>query len=281
MLLFPFFATITSILFVAATLILIGVLQLFIVGLALGTTENLITSLSVLEFLFQIDAGEAVWGVLEIATMLVVYLRLAFIATFFNLCVVYTTKIRLEGGDATFIESIKFGISELAVIFQWILFAATVGLALGILQKLLERFAFIGQLVTGTLGFKWSVVVLIVVPILVYENVWPVQAVHCSKEGLRDTWGESLFRHLGLGIIQLLCVLAVMAVTLVLVKLIPLGLGTLLVIKFGVVISLSIILVFAVANTIFNTALYVYASTGKEPTEFGAELLMSAFKNKR
>ena len=41
-----------------------------------------------------------------------------------------------------------------------------------------------------------------------------------------------------------------MAVTLVLVKLIPLGLGTLLVITFGVVISLSVILVFAVANTI-------------------------------
>ena len=144
----------------------------------------------------------------------------------------------------------QIGISKLAVIFQWVLFAATVGLALGILQKLLERFGFIGQIVTGTLGFMWSVVVFFVMLILVYENVWPVQTVHRSKEVLRETWGESLFRRLGLGIIQLLCVLAVMAVTLVLVKLIPLGLGTLLVITFGVVISLSVILVFAVANTI-------------------------------
>jgi hypothetical protein len=76
MLLFPFFATMASILYVAAILVPSGVLQV----------------------LGESDGAGAVWGAMEYALLFSVYLGLAFIATFFNACVVFATKTRFEGG---------------------------------------------------------------------------------------------------------------------------------------------------------------------------------------
>ena len=262
MLLFPFFATIASMLYVAAILVPSGVLQV------LGDS----------------DAAGASWGGLEYTILFFAYIGLAFIATFFNVCGVYTTKTRFEGGDATFLDSIRFGMSKIGIIFQWSLLAATIGLALAMLERLAERLGGVGgiivKIIRSVLGMVWSVVTLFVVPVLVYENASPTQAVRRSKDILKKTWGESLARAFGLGIIQFLCILAVIGITLGLLTLAPKGLGTFLVVALGGLSSLCIILVFNVANTVFNTALYVYASTGEEPAAFDAEILVSAFKTK-
>jgi hypothetical protein len=266
MLLFPFFATIASILYVAAILVPSGVLQF------LGESDAA-----------GVGAGAA-WGGLEYSLLFSAYLGLAFIGTFFNVCVVYTTKTRFEGGDATFMDSIRFGLSKISIIFQWSLLAATVGLALAMLEKLAERLGGVGKIVVkiirSVLGMVWSVVTLFVVPVLVYENVSPIQAVRQSKGILKKTWGESLARAFGLGVVQFLCILAVIGITVGLASLAPQGLGTFLVVALGGLSALCVILIFNVANMVFNTALYVYASTGEEPAAFGAEILVSAFKTK-
>ena len=265
MLLFPFSATIASILYVAAILVPSGILQV----------------------LGEIDATGtgASWGGLEYILLFLVYLGLAFIATFFNVCVVYTTKTRFEGGDATFMDSIRFGVGKIGIIFQWSILAATVGLSLAMLERLAERLGGVGEIVVkiirSVLGMMWSVVTLFVVPVLVYEQVSPNQAVRRSKDILKKTWGESLARAFGLGIIQFLCLLAVVGITVGLVMLVPQGPGSFLVLALGGLSSLCVILVFNVANTVFNTALYVYANTGEEPAAFDAETLVSAFKTKR
>jgi hypothetical protein len=262
MLLFPFFATMASVLYVAAILVPSGVLQVFGEGGAVG----------------------AAWGVLEYAILFTVYLGLAFIATFFNVCVVYTTKTRFEGGDATFMDSIRFGMSKIIIIFQWSLLASTVGLALAMLERLAERLGGVGgivvKIIRSVLGVVWSVVTLFVVPVMVYENVSPTQAVRRSKNILKKTWGESLARTFGLGAIQFLSILTVIGITAGLGTLAPPGPGTLLVLAFGGLCALSVILVFNVANTVFNTALYVYANTGEEPTAFDAKVLVGALKTK-
>lgn len=264
MLLFPFFASIASILYVAAILLPSGLLQ------ALSESDA--------------AGAEAVWGVTEYTILFVVYLGLSFIATFFNVCVVYTTKTRFEGGDATFMDSIRFGMSKTVIIFQWSLLAATIGLLLAMLERFALRLGGIGKIVVNlirsVLGLAWSVLTLFVVPVLVYENVSPLEAVRRSKDILKKTWGESLVRAFGLGLIQFVCILAVIGVTLGLGILVPQGPGGLVVMALGSICLLGVFLVFNVANTIFNTALYVYASTGKEPAVFDAEVLVNAFEAK-
>src|SRR5688572_18967507 len=82
--------------------------------------------------------------VFEYVIIFLTYFGLALIATFFNVCVVYTTKIRFEGGNATFAESIGFAFSRLPVIVKWSLLSATVGLILRLLHHLASNLGKIG-----------------------------------------------------------------------------------------------------------------------------------------
>lgn len=216
------------------------------------------------------------------------YFGLAFIATFFNVCVVYTTKIRFEGGNATFGESMRFAFTKLGLIFQWSLLSATVGLLLKILDNLASRLGKGGQIIAsiliGLLGMAWSVISIFVVPVLVYEGLGPIDAVKKSTQVIKKTWGESLIRHFGLGLIQFLVFVIIIALsfgfTYVLANtfdVIGLAIG----IGVGILLMLLTGLIFSVANTIFNTALYVYANKSLVAEGFDEETVKGAFINKR
>jgi hypothetical protein len=215
------------------------------------------------------------------------YFGLAFIATFFNVCVVYTTKIRFEGGNATFGESIRFAFTKLSLIFQWSLLSATVGLLLRILQQLASNLGKIGQLVAniliGILGMAWSIVTIFVVPVLVYEGLGPIDALKKSTQVIKKTWGESLIKALGLGIVQFLVfvmvIMASAALTFALTSAFD-NVGLLIGISVGALLLLLTGLVFTVASTIFNTALYVYANNNLVASGFNEEVVKGAFKQK-
>ena len=63
----------------------------------------------------------AAFGLIEYLIIFATYLGLALIATFFNVCVVYTVKTRFEGGNATLGSSFKFAFSKFHLIFSSIL----------------------------------------------------------------------------------------------------------------------------------------------------------------
>jgi Family of unknown function (DUF6159) len=217
----------------------------------------------------------------------ITYFGLAFIATFFNVCVVYTTKIRFEGGNATFGESIKFAFSRLYLIFQWSLLSASVGLLLRILHQLASNLGKIGQLVANILisllGMAWSIVTIFVVPVLVYEGLGPIDAIKKSTQVIKKTWGESLIKALGLGLVQffvfVMVIIASAGLTFVLSSAFDTA-GLLIGISVGVLFLLLTGLVFTVASTIFNTALYVYANNNLIAEGFNEEVVKGAFKQK-
>jgi len=45
--------------------------------------------------------------------------------------------------------------------------------------------------------------------------------------------------------------------------------------------SLIVLLIFTVANSVYNTALFVYADTGKIPEGYNKELMTNAFRQKK
>ncbi len=224
-------------------------------------------------------------GFFEYLILFITYFGLAFIATFFNVCVVYTTKIRFEGGNATFGESLKFAFSKAGLIAQWSLLSASVGLLLRVLHNLAARFGRVGQIIAniviGLIGMAWSIVTIFVVPVLVYEGLGPVDAIKKSVEVIKKTWGESLIKAIGLGLIQFLVFLVIIAVaaglTILFASLFQ-EIGLLIGISVGILLILLAGLVFGVANTIFNTALYVYASNGRIASGFSEEVVKNAFR---
>lgn len=221
-------------------------------------------------------------------TIFIIYFGLAFISIFFNVCVVYTVKKRFEGGNSTFGEAIGFAFSRIHLIFSWSIISATVGLILRILDNLAERLGLIGELVmkilVSILGMIWTLLTLFVIPSMVYYNIGPIAAIKKSTEALKKTWGESLIRIYGLGIIQFVfIILGILFAIGLFVALSAIGLGLtgiLITLLLAVIYFVAIIVFFSVANTIFNTALFVYAETGKIPMGYNEEVLKGAFGKK-
>jgi hypothetical protein len=241
-----------------------------------------------LPMLFDGAGMDSIKGVLNYILIFLVYLGLAFIATFFNVCVVYTTKTRFNGGDATFMDSIRFAFSKIHLIFSWSLIAATVGLILKALTNFAERLGPIGGLISkimiSILGMGWSIITLFVVPGMVYHNLGPIQAIKKSAQVLRKTWGESLIRHFGLGLAQFIFLMLGFIVTIVLIiisAVIDLNWLIMIWIPMFVLYIVFVFLFFGIMNSIFNTALYVYADTGNVPQGFNKEVMQSVFTPKK
>lgn len=214
------------------------------------------------------------------------YLGLAFIAVFFNVATVYLVKKRFEGESESIWDSIGFAFSKIHLVFSWALISAIVGLLLRILQNAARNqkgpLAIVGRLFASLLRMGWAILTLFVVPAIVYKNLGPIAAIKESAYTIKNTWGESLIRHFGLGLMQFVFI-AIGAI-------ISIGIGFLLnlLTEYGIVIALAIAiiyialtaLVFTIANTVFNTALYVYAQTGRVPSDFNENVLRNAFEKK-
>jgi hypothetical protein len=121
---------------------------------------------------------------------------------------------------------------------------------------------------------------IFVIPVLVYEDVSPTDALRRSAEVLKSTWGESIVRSLGLALVQGFVIFSILALTIGLCFTFPDEQITPIVLGVAFVAILGVILIFNVAHMVFNTALYIYASTGKEPSLFEGGSLEKAFSLK-
>ncbi len=217
-------------------------------------------------------------------SLFLMYFGLAFIATFFNTCVVYTTKTRFEGKNATFGDSMRFSFSKVHLIFYWSLVAATVGIILRMLENFAQksRGGFLIRIVVSMLGAAWSIVTLFVVPGMVYYGLGPFDAIKKSLSAIKKTWGENLIAYLGFGLAQMVLIVVGIFVLIPLFFLfLVLGpLGIVLVIVLGILYMVAVVLVFGILKSIFHTALFVYAEKGKVPSGYSKEMLKGAFVRK-
>jgi len=241
--------------------------------------------------LTDLISGDKSYDTLEIyqyALIFITYFGLAFIATFFNVCVVYTTKVRFEGGDATFSESIRFALSRIGLIARWSVLSATVGLLLNMLERIAASFGKVGEIVAriiiALMGAAWSIATIFVVPILVYDGVGPIDAVKKSMRAVKETWGENIVKSLGLGLMSILAFLLVGGVSVGLTILLANqfdAAGLLTGIAIGGCLLLLTGLIFKVAGLIFSTALYVYANEQIVAADFNENVIKGAFKTKK
>ncbi len=223
------------------------------------------------------------FGMTSFVLIFIIYLGLAFIATFFNVCVVYTAKKRFEGGNATFSETIKFAFTKIHLIFYWSIVSAVVGLILRIINNIAERMGGIGELiiriVNSLLGAAWSMITIFVVPGMVYHGYGPIDAIKNSAKSFKKTWGENLIRMFGFGVMEMIFfVLGVIIGIMLLFTSAVFGpIAIIMSVLLVVVYFVAVGVFFALANNIYSTALYVYAEKGKIPKGFTDEVMGKAF----
>lgn len=251
---------------------------------------SLIFSISLLfpKIILYFFRGDAiVWSTLDFFLLFINYLGLVFIATFFNVCVVYTSANAFSNKESKFTKTIRFAFSKFHIIFFWSLLAATISLFLKIIERIAEKIKGIGGillLITGAIfGLAWNVATIFVIPSLVYRGLGPIDSIKNSVGVLKKTWGETLIKYLGMGYTFFLIFLSGTSLFLLIgflfSKISPF-LVLFVLLGFFLFVFL-LLLFFSVANNIFNTALYVYAETGIVPEAYSEFVMKNAFKKKK
>lgn len=145
-------------------------------------------------------------------------------------------------------------------ILGWAAISATVGV---LLQVLRDREGRVGEIVAALGAAAWSLATFLVIPILVVENVGPVDAMKRSASMLKRTWGEQIVGNAGIGLVS--------GLLMVLVILIGGGIIALAAMTGNVAVIIAavvpVVLVFAVVmaigsamGAIYQAAVYRYAS---------------------
>ena len=204
------------------------------------------------------------------------YLLCYFVVIYFNTALITCARIRLTGGNPVFMDGIRNANTHLVPIFIWAMISATVGLVLNLIQ---ERAGFIGQIIIGMIGAAWSLITYFAIPVMIFEEKGPVAAIKQSASLFRKTWGETLVGQVSIGIVFIILgIVGLVPVVLALMS------GSMVVFfpLLGVfIIYLAILMVIGSSlQGVYNTALYLYATTGNVPEAYSKELVENAFSPK-
>jgi len=204
------------------------------------------------------------------------YVALAFVTTYFLGALVHGANEALEGRHATPSECFAAANARLHRLLPWAVVQATVSI---IIQALEER-GFLGQIVATLLGAAWAVITFLTVPVLMLEDIGPIAALKRSGHLLKSTWGENIAAQAGFGIFSFVAVLPAL---LILGAVAGSG-NALAIVVFGAVAVAWIVVVsllISALSGIYRTALYRFAVDGTAPPAFAGADLQHAFGPRR
>tara|TARA_Y100000780_G_scaffold60721_1_gene52899 strand:- start:36 stop:548 length:513 start_codon:yes stop_codon:yes gene_type:complete len=162
--------------------------------------------------------------------------------------------------------------SRLPGLLPWAILTGTVGL---ILQAVRERAGWLGRFVVNMVGMAWKTATFLVVPAIVIDDHGAISGLKASAALLKRTWGENIAARVGFG---LLGFVAIIPAVLVVGATGALG-GAALVL--GILVAIPylalVVVVLTALNAVFQTALYLYATTGSVPTGFDDSNLQASF----
>ncbi|MBI5034362.1 MAG: hypothetical protein HZB51_27890 [Chloroflexi bacterium] len=225
--------------------------------------------------LFSVGGGEILGYVL----LFLFYLTQYTVLIFANSALVGAALIRLRGGDPTVGDGLQIAFSRMGSIFGYALISSTVGL---ILQALSER-GVIANIVRSIIGTAWNVATYLAVPVLVVENVGPIEAIKKSAGLLKRTWGEQVVGGTGMGLVFFLLFLLATVIAgagIFLGLALELNLLIIMFIIIGVIEYLVLALFSSTLSGIYSAAVYRYAAEGEMGQQFAPELIQNAFRTK-
>ena len=215
------------------------------------------------------------------AVLFVYYFINYFIIVFFNTALVACAMIRFGGGNPTVRDGLQAARERIKLIAAWALLAATVGV---ILRMIEERVGFLGKIVIAILGAVWTIATFFVVPVLVVENLGPIEAAKRSVEIVKKAWGESIVGNLGVGLLTFLAVLFLVVPCALLTIVLAVKAGSIAVAVIGAVLTVALLvlisLVSSALHSILLSALYLFATGGRVPPGFEPGRLKAAFAAK-
>ena len=127
----------------------------------------------------------------------------------FNVALVFAANDRIEGRTPTIASSLAQAWTRKGVVFRWAILAAIVGTTIRALES---RLGVVGRIVGFAGGLAWAVATFLVIPVLAFEDVGPIDAVKRSSRILKDRFGTVARGGLRFGVLFLGLSLAALAV---------------------------------------------------------------------
>ena len=199
---------------------------------------------------------------------------------FFNTGLIAVALRRLDGEDATVGEGLQLAWDNVSSILAYAVIAATIG---AILRGIEERVGFVGRIVIGFIGAGWTIASSMTLPVLVVENVGPIEAISRSLELMKRNWGENIVGNggisLGVAVIAVPCMLLALFVMMTaFASREPSHIIPAVILMGAVVFGLG--LISTTLHSIYTAALYRFATGAKDSTGIDQDLLAGAFRPK-
>ena len=217
--------------------------------------------------------------VLGIIVGFIFYVVQYFVIIFANSALIGAAMIRLRGGDPTVGDGFRIAARHIGQIFGYALISATVGM---VLRWISER-GSLGRIASSILALAWNLATYLVVPILVLEDVGPLEAVKRSVSLLKKTWGEQIVGNFSIGLVFGLLTVVVFIIGIPLIVL-TVTTGSVALIALAAVLFVLVLLFMGLINSalsgIYVAAVYRYAAEGDAGGFFSEELVREAFRPK-
>ncbi|MBM3672757.1 MAG: hypothetical protein FJW86_11340 [Actinobacteria bacterium] len=205
------------------------------------------------------------------------YIALAFVTTYFLGALVHAANEHLNGRQARVGESIGAATGKIHRILPWAVVTATVSV---VLQAMEERMGWLGVVIARLLGAAWAAVTFLTVPVIMLEDLGPIDALKRSGRLLKQTWGENLSAQVAFSLLGFVVMIPAFLVAAIGISSDNTGV-IIVMVGLAVVWALIVTMVIAAMSGIFRTALYRYAVDGTAPPAFAGAELGEAFGEKR
>lgn len=213
-------------------------------------------------------------------TMYAFYFVSYAVMMFFNSALISVALKRLDGESASVREGLQMALARLPAILGYAVIAATVGT---LLRAIEERVGLVGRIVTAIIGAGWTIATAMTLPVLIEEDVGPVEAISRSLDLLRRNWGENVIGNGGisLGVAVVAIPVGVLGWSLVYAAMSTRATASIfLAMALFVLTMIAIGLVSTTLHTIYTAALYRFATGSKENAGIDGDLLAEAFRPK-
>jgi len=104
----------------------------------------------------------------------------------FQVALCFAAADRIEGRDPTVAGALAQAWQRRTTILKWAVLSAVVGTAIRMLE---QRLGLIGRIIGVAGGLAWAVATFMVVPVLAFEDVGPIEALKRSSSILKQRFG--------------------------------------------------------------------------------------------
>ncbi len=213
---------------------------------------------------------------LGIALIIMAMFALGIINVFFTGALVAGAHERMSGGDPTVRSAISRAFARLPGLVPWALLTVTVGLIIRILR---ERAGWVGKLLLSGIQMTFEVVAFLTIPAIVIDDQSAIDGFKTSAGLLRSTFGENLTARVGFGFLGMLVTAPAFLFGGLFIRT-----GSAAFTIIGIAIAAAwialVTVVLTALNAIFQTALYMYATTGSSPQGFENTELNNSFSRR-